>query len=108
MRRRLAFIGMMRANVILLIIMNSFLPGTFAQVEGIFYWLSSRCCELKPLSQLLLIPRSETISLLGLAFRMPHVGQFSTYVYTSQRSLFIKLVLNGIVHEYMINVYFEF
>ena len=35
MRRRLAFIGMMRASAILLIIMNSLLPGTFAQVGNL-------------------------------------------------------------------------
>ena len=35
MRRRLAFIEMMRASVILMIIMNSFFPGTFAQVGNL-------------------------------------------------------------------------
>ena len=35
MRRRMAFIGMMRASVILLIIMSSLLPGTFAQVGNL-------------------------------------------------------------------------
>ena len=35
MRRRMAFIRMMRASVILLIIMNSLLPGTFAQVGNL-------------------------------------------------------------------------
>ena len=80
MRRRVAFIGMMRASVILLIIMNSFFPGTFAQVRNLLLLVEFLLLWIKSPFSTSRIPRSETISLLGLVFRMPHVSHFSKYV----------------------------